>query len=95
MDAAAPNVNQRAVRDMKDPCGFIESDFQYGRDRHGTAARNAIRVRDTKMTIREFSFFGSSRESDSSPVIHAAFDTRRTARNSTLVTAARLAFSSR
>ena len=40
-------------------------------------------------------FFGSRRESDSTPVIQAAFPTRRTARNSTLVTATRLAFSSR
>jgi hypothetical protein len=38
---------------------------------------------------------GSPRESDGTPVVQAAFATRRTARNSTLVTATRLAFSSR
>jgi hypothetical protein len=31
MEAAAPNVNQRAARDMKDPGGFIELNLQYGR----------------------------------------------------------------
>jgi len=31
MEAAAPNVNQRAARDMNDPGGFIELDLQCGR----------------------------------------------------------------
>jgi len=38
---------------------------------------------------------GSPRESGSTPVTQAAFATHRTARNSTLVIATRLAFSSR
>src|ERR1700678_398859 len=38
---------------------------------------------------------GSPRESHGTPVVQAAFASRRTARNSTLVTAPRLAFSSR
>jgi hypothetical protein len=55
--------------------------------------RDAIKAADPNAVVAIF--FGSPRESDSAPVVHAAFAARPTARNSTLVAATRLAFSSR